>query len=53
MRQGAPVLQRLRDARRAAGRTPEQLRLDTDRTRVLTAAAAKDFGIVDEVMDVR
>lgn len=38
---------------RATGRTPEQLRLDTDRTRVLTAAAAKDFGIVDEVMDVR
>ncbi|WP_433954608.1 ClpP family protease [Janibacter indicus] len=38
---------------RATGRTTEQLRSDTDRTRVLTAAAALEFGIVDEVIDVR
>ena len=38
---------------RATGRTTEQLRADTDRTRVLTAAAALEFGIVDEVIDVR
>ena len=33
------------------GRTVEQLRLDTDRDKVLTASQAVDFGIVDHVID--
>jgi ATP-dependent Clp protease protease subunit len=32
------------------GRTPEQIRQDTDRTLVLPGAAAVDYGIVDTVL---
>ncbi|MGH3412154.1 MAG: ClpP family protease [Marmoricola sp.] len=35
------------------GRTPEQVRDDTDRDRVLTAVAALDYGIVDTVLEPR
>lgn len=38
---------------RHTGRSLEGLRADTDRDRVLTAAAALDYGIVDEVIDKR
>lgn len=38
---------------RHTGRSVEELRADTDRDRVLTAEAAKEYGLVDEVMDVR
>lgn len=37
----------------ATGRPVSELRADTDRDRVFTAAAAKDYGLIDEVMDVR
>lgn len=35
------------------GRTPEQVRKDTDRDKILTAAEAKDYGIVDTVFEYR
>lgn len=35
------------------GRTPAQVREDTDRDLVLTAAAAVDYGLVDEVLTPR
>ena len=35
---------------RHTGRTPEQIRQDTDRTLVLPGAAAVDYGIVDTVL---
>ena len=38
---------------RHTGRTPEQVRADTDRDRVLTAQAAIDYGIVDQVLEPR
>ncbi|NUS91601.1 MAG: ATP-dependent Clp protease proteolytic subunit [Nocardia sp.] len=38
---------------RHTGRTPEQLRHDTDRDRVFTAAAAVDYGLVDSVLEPR
>jgi ATP-dependent Clp protease protease subunit len=38
---------------RHTGRTPEQVRADTDRDRVLTAQAAIDHGIVDQVLEPR
>ena len=38
---------------RHTGRSLEGLRADTDRDRVLTAEAARDYGIVDEVMEMR
>ena len=38
---------------RATGREVTELRADTDRDRVFTAAAARDYGLVDEVIDVR
>ncbi|WP_346007056.1 ClpP family protease [Janibacter terrae] len=37
----------------ATGRPVAELRADTDRDRVFTAVAARDHGLVDEVMDVR
>jgi ATP-dependent Clp protease protease subunit len=36
---------------RHTGRSVQQLRRDTDRDEVLTAAEAVDFGIVDEVVE--
>lgn len=38
---------------RHTGRSLDALRKDTDRDRVLTADAARDYGMVDEVMEVR
>ena len=38
---------------RHTGRTPEQVRADTDRDLVLTADAARDYGIVDQVLAPR
>ena len=38
---------------RHTGRSLRALRADTDRDRVLTAGAARDYGIVDEVMEMR
>ncbi|HEX2892508.1 MAG TPA: ATP-dependent Clp protease proteolytic subunit, partial [Marmoricola sp.] len=38
---------------RHTGRTPEQIREDTDRDLVLTASAAADYGLVDEVLRPR
>ncbi|MCS4490692.1 ATP-dependent Clp protease proteolytic subunit [Corynebacterium sp. ES2794-CONJ1] len=38
---------------RHTGRTPEQIRIDTDRDKILTAAEAKDYGLIDEVFDYR
>lgn len=38
---------------RHTGRAPEQLRRDTDRDRVFTAAEALDYGLVDEVLSTR
>jgi ATP-dependent Clp protease, protease subunit len=35
------------------GRTPEQVRKDTDRDKILTAAEAKDYGIIDTVLEYR
>lgn len=36
-----------------SGRTAEQVRDDTDRDKILTAAEAKDYGIIDTVFDYR
>ena len=36
-----------------SGQTPEQIRLDTERDKILTAAEAKDYGLVDEVISTR
>ncbi|MGW6334202.1 ClpP family protease [Nocardia rhamnosiphila] len=38
---------------RHTGRTPEQLRHDTDRDRVFTAAAAVEYGLADSVLTPR
>ena len=35
------------------GRTSEQVRIDTDRDKILTAEEAKDYGIIDTVFDYR
>jgi ATP-dependent Clp protease protease subunit len=35
------------------GQTPEQVRLDIDRDKILTAQQAKDYGIVDQVIASR
>ena len=35
------------------GRTPEQVRKDTDRDKILTAAEALDYGIIDQVYGYR
>ncbi len=36
-----------------SGRSAEQVREDTDRDKILTAAEAKDYGIIDTVFDYR
>jgi ATP-dependent Clp protease protease subunit len=38
---------------RHTGRTPEQVRADTDRDLVLTPVAAQEYGIVDRVLEPR
>lgn len=36
---------------RHSGRTAQQVRADTDRARVMRAAAAVDYGLVDQILD--
>src|SRR3954452_18548020 len=36
-----------------SGRTPEQVRLDIDRDKILTAPEAKEYGIIDEIIQSR
>jgi ATP-dependent Clp protease, protease subunit len=36
-----------------SGRTPEQVRLDIERDKILTAEEAKDYGIIDEIIQSR
>jgi ATP-dependent Clp protease protease subunit len=36
-----------------SGRTPEQVRLDIERDKILTSAEAKDYGIIDEIIQSR
>jgi ATP-dependent Clp protease protease subunit len=36
-----------------SGRTPEQVRLDIERDKILTAEEAKEYGIVDEIIQSR
>ena len=36
-----------------SGRTPEQVRIDTDRDKILTAEMAKEYGLIDEVLTSR
>ncbi len=38
---------------RHSGRTSEQVRIDTDRDKILTAAEAVEYGIIDQVFDYR
>ena len=38
---------------RHSGRTPEQVRLDVDRDKIMTAAEAKEYGLVDTVLATR
>ena len=38
---------------RHSGRPAEQIRLDTDRDKILTASEAVDYGIIDQVFDYR
>lgn len=38
---------------RHSGRTAEQVRIDTDRDKILTASEAVDYGIIDQVFDYR
>ena len=38
---------------RHTGRPAEQIRLDTDRDKILTASEAVDYGIIDQVFDSR
>jgi ATP-dependent Clp protease protease subunit len=36
-----------------SGRTPEQVRNDIERDKILSAAEAKDYGLIDEVLNSR
>jgi ATP-dependent Clp protease protease subunit len=36
-----------------SGRTPEQVRLDIERDKILTAVEAKEYGIIDEIIQSR
>ena len=38
---------------RHTGRTEEQVRIDTDRDKILTAEEAKEYGIIDQVFEYR
>jgi len=35
------------------GQTPEQISIDTDRDKIMTAAEAKEYGLIDEVIESR
>jgi ATP-dependent Clp protease protease subunit len=36
-----------------SGKTPEQVRKDIERDKILTAAEAKEYGLIDEVLESR
>ncbi len=36
-----------------SNKTPEEVRLDIERDKILTAAEAKDYGLIDQVLDYR
>ena len=36
-----------------SGRTPEQVRKDIERDKILSAAEAKEYGLIDEVLASR
>jgi ATP-dependent Clp protease protease subunit len=36
-----------------SGRTPEQVNNDIERDKILTAAEAQDYGLIDQVLDSR
>ncbi|PRC44999.1 ATP-dependent Clp protease proteolytic subunit, partial [Mycobacterium sp. ITM-2017-0098] len=38
---------------RHTGKDPAVIRKDTDRDKILTAAAAKEYGIIDTVLEYR
>jgi ATP-dependent Clp protease protease subunit len=38
---------------RHTGKDPEQVRKDTDRDKILTADEAKEYGIIDTVLEYR
>ena len=38
---------------RHSNKTPEEVRKDIDRDKILTAAEAKDYGLIDEVLEYR
>lgn len=38
---------------RHTGKTEEQIRIDTDRDKILDAEAAKEYGIIDQVFEYR
>ena len=38
---------------RHTGKSPEQIRKDTDRDKILTAADAMEYGIIDTVLEYR
>ncbi len=38
---------------RHTGKSAEQIRIDTDRDKILTAAEAQEYGIIDQVFDYR
>ena len=38
---------------RHTGKDPEQIRKDTDRDKILTAEDAKEYGVIDTVLEYR
>ena len=36
-----------------SNKTPEEVRKDIDRDKILTAAEAKEYGLIDEVLEYR
>jgi len=54
----AKEIQRMRNSleeilSRHSNKTPEEVRLDIERDKILTAAEAKDYGLVDDVLEYR
>ncbi len=54
----AKEIQRMRNSleeilARHSNKTPEEVRLDIERDKILTAAEAKDYGLVDDVLEYR
>src|SRR3954469_14408594 len=54
----AKEIQRMRNSleeilSRHSNKTPEEVRKDIDRDKILTAAEAKDYGLIDEVLEYR